>query len=107
MDPFPKKDEEIILIPCKICGRKFKEDALLKHEPVCDSIFQGKKEVGLSIEDKHKQSEQKIEDNKRTSALRAENIKQSDELRSVIMAKRNQRKLEGDSKFLLKYNPFL
>lgn len=102
MDPFPKKDEEIILIPCKICGRKFKEDALLKHEPVCESIFQGKKEVGLSLEERQKQNE-KIEDYKKTSALRADNIKQSDELRSVIMAKRNQRKQEGGSKFYYIY----
>lgn len=97
MEPFPGV-EEVVLVPCKICGRKFKEDALAKHEPNCESIFQGRKEVGLSLQERQQISKDKASKNLRNPVDRSEYISQSDELRSVIMAKRNQRKKEGKSK---------
>jgi hypothetical protein len=43
----PADPESLTLIPCKNCGRKFKEDRLAKHEEVCKTAAENSKMRGV------------------------------------------------------------
>ena len=37
---------------CPNCGRKFKREAYRKHVPICQRVFQGKKDIEITKEKK-------------------------------------------------------
>lgn len=39
------EEEDVELIPCTICGRKFKAEAHAKHVGICQKVFQSKRKV--------------------------------------------------------------
>merc|ERR1712113_148801 len=42
--------ETVNLCECRHCGRKFKEDALERHEAICVKVFQEKRKVFNTVE---------------------------------------------------------
>lgn len=84
-----QEGEEEIRYECPECGRKFKKEALEKHAPICQKVFQGKREVEITKEekkDKNHHTHQKTGINKKA---KWEN--QSNELRAIIQTKRAEK----------------
>lgn len=45
MDEYAIEDDGAERLECPTCGRKFKEEALMKHEKVCKKVFVQKRKV--------------------------------------------------------------
>jgi len=43
--PEPDDDEDGDRVPCTTCGRKFREEALMKHTKVCKKVFASKRKA--------------------------------------------------------------
>ena len=80
-----QEGEEEIRFECPLCGRKFKKEALDKHAPICAKVFQGKREVEITKEDKKEKKQNKTQFKKQ----KWEN--QSSELRAIIQSKRAEK----------------
>ena len=76
---------------CPNCGRKFKREAYRKHVPICQRVFQGKKDVEIpknpNIEDS-KDKNSKIE---KPLGKKSKWENQSSELRAIIQSKRAEK----------------
>ena len=76
---------------CPNCGRKFKREAYRKHVPICQRVFQGKKDIEIpknpNIEEK-KEKPLKIE---KPLGKKSKWENQSSELRAIIQSKRAEK----------------
>ena len=82
-------NKEQVLYQCPNCSRKFKREAYAKHVPICQRVFQGKKEVPnpKNNEIKEKLEKPSTKQNKGIgNKSKWEN--QSNELRAIIHSKR-------------------
>jgi hypothetical protein len=72
---------------CPECGRKFKKEALEKHAPICQKVFQGKRDVVVVKEDKSNENN-KYYQQQQFKNKKAKWENQSNELRAIIQSKR-------------------
>ena len=86
-----KKDEP--RYECPNCGRKFKREAYRKHVPICQRVFQGKKDIDVSNKDKKNSIKDSDLFESKSKPLK-KNSKwenQSNELRAIIQSKRAEK----------------
>lgn len=94
----PEEDDGEDRSPCGSCGRRFKEEALIKHEKVCKKVFASKRKTFDSKKKriidsehasilKHKEFEEKkkakLGMKEQTTVKKPKWKKQSEELRAI------------------------
>ena len=85
-------NKEQVLYQCPKCSRKFKREAYAKHVPICERVFQGKKEIENP---KLNEIKEKMEKPQMRSTKgfgkQAKWENQSNELRAIIQSKRAEK----------------
>ena len=89
----PNTNIEETRYECPNCGRKFKREAYRKHVPICQRVFQGKKDIDVSNKDKRNSIKDSDLFESKSKPLK-KNSKwenQSNELRAIIQSKRAEK----------------
>ena len=85
-------NKEQVLYQCPNCSRKFKREAYAKHVPICERVFQGKKEIENP---KLNEIKEKMEKPQMRSTKgfgkQSKWENQSNELRAIIQSKRAEK----------------
>ena len=84
-------NKEQVLYQCPNCSRKFKREAYAKHVPICQRVFQGKKEIKNPKNDEIKgklENHNNKEKEKKGFGGKSKWENQSNELRAIIQSKR-------------------
>ena len=91
-EELPNENIEETRYECPNCGRKFKREAYRKHVPICQWVFQGKKDIEINKEKKNSIKDEDLFESK--SKPLKKNSKwenQSNELRAIIQSKRAEK----------------
>ena len=81
-------NKEQVLYQCPNCSRKFKREAYAKHVPICQRVFQGKKEIKNPKNDEIKEKLEKNNTKEKKGFGKSKWENQSNELRAIIQSKR-------------------
>ena len=76
---------------CPNCGRKFKREAYRKHVPICQRVFQGKKDVEIPKNPNIEEMKEKNVKVEKPLAKKSKWENQSSELRAIIQSKRAEK----------------
>ena len=76
---------------CPNCGRKFKRDAYRKHVPICQRVFQGKKDVEIPKNPNLEEMNNKNTKTEKPLGKKSKWENQSSELRAIIQSKRAEK----------------
>ena len=89
-------NKEQVLYQCPNCSRKFKREAYAKHVPICERVFQGKKEIeNPKINEIKEKLEKPVIKNNKGFGKKWEN--QSNELRAIIQSKRAEKEKNNNN----------
>jgi len=85
-------NKEQVLYQCPNCTRKFKREAYAKHVPICERVFQGKKEIeNPKINEIKEKLENPQKKNTKGFGNKSKWENQSNELRAIIQSKRAEK----------------
>ena len=76
---------------CPNCGRKFKREAYRKHVPICQRVFQGKKDVEIPKNPNIEEMKEKPIKIEKPLGKKSKWENQSSELRAIIQSKRAEK----------------
>ena len=76
---------------CPNCGRKFKREAYRKHVPICQRVFQGKKDVEIPKNPNIEEMKEKNVKVEKPLGKKSKWENQSSELRAIIQSKRAEK----------------